>query len=65
MYYPGLQKEATIRIWKMHLARAQDIKGENFRIRSKEILKFAKEHYMELKRAGAGSWNGRCVALVP
>jgi hypothetical protein len=45
----------------MHLARAQEIKGDKFKIRSKEILKFAKEHYMELKRSGSGSWNGRCV----
>ncbi|KAI4631995.1 uncharacterized protein J4E87_002703 [Alternaria ethzedia] len=61
LYYPGLQKDATIRIWKMHLSRTQEIKGDQFKIRSKEILKFAKEHYMELKKAGSGSWNGRQI----
>lgn len=45
----------------MHLARAQTQKGTNFKIRRKEILKFAKDHYFELKKAGAGSWNGRQI----
>ncbi|RDL36239.1 Uncharacterized protein BP5553_06851 [Venustampulla echinocandica] len=61
LYYPGLQKEATIQIWKMHLARTQALKGENFKLHTKEILKFAKTHYMELKKAKAGSWNGRQI----
>ncbi|CAN9363871.1 unnamed protein product [Alternaria alternata] len=61
LYYPGLQKDATIQIWRMHLARTQEIKGDQFKIKSKEILKFAKEHYMELKKAGSGSWNGRQI----
>lgn len=61
LYYPGLQKEATIQIWKMHLARTQTINGDNLKIRNKEILKFSKKHYMELKKAGIGNWNGRYV----
>lgn len=61
LYYPGLQKEATVQVWKMHLSRTQAIKGDNFKIKTKEILKFAKEHYMELKRAKSGSWNGRQI----
>lgn len=61
LYYPGLQKDATVQIWKMHLGRTQEIKGEKFKIRTKEILKFAKEHYMELKKSGSGSWNGRQI----
>ena len=48
----------------MHLARTQEIKGEQFKIMTKKILKFAKEHYMELKRAKSGSWNGRFVSLA-
>jgi len=47
----------------MHLARTQEIKGDQFKIKSKEILKFAKEHYMELKKAGSGSWNGRYTGV--
>ncbi|KAH6842428.1 hypothetical protein B0I37DRAFT_197161 [Chaetomium sp. MPI-CAGE-AT-0009] len=61
LYYPGLQKEATMQIWKMHLARTQELKGDKFKIRKKEILKFAKNHYMELKKAQLGSWNGRQI----
>lgn len=53
-----------MQIWKMHLARTQRLKGEDFKIRTKEILKFAKNHYMELKKAKAGSWNGRYVWLT-
>jgi len=61
LYYPGLQKDATMQIWKMHLARTQALKGENFKVRQKEILKFAKKHYFDLKKAKTGSWNGRYV----
>lgn len=61
LYYPGLQKEATMQIWKMHLARTQTSKGDQFKIKTKEILKFAKNHYIELKKAKAGTWNGRYV----
>ncbi|OIW31234.1 hypothetical protein CONLIGDRAFT_679961 [Coniochaeta ligniaria NRRL 30616] len=61
LYYPGLQKEATMQIWKMHLGRTQKLKGSKFKIRTKEILKFAKNHYMELKKAQSGSWNGRQI----
>jgi hypothetical protein len=50
-----------MQIWKMHLARTQRLKGEHFKIRTKEILKFAKTQYIELKKAKAGSWNGRYV----
>jgi hypothetical protein len=52
-----------MQIWKMHLHRTQAIKSQDehvdFRINSKEILNFAKEHYYDLKKNGAGSWNGR------
>ena len=64
LYYPGLQKEATIQVWKMHLARMQEMRGDQFDIKTKEILKFAKDHYMELKRAKSGSWNGRFVSSI-
>ena len=50
-----------MQIWKMHLARTQTSKGNQFKIKTKEILKFAKNHYIELKKAKAGSWNGRYV----
>lgn len=50
-----------MQIWKMHLARTQRLKGEHFKIGTKEILKFAKTHYIELKKAKLGSWNGRYV----
>jgi hypothetical protein len=48
-----------MQIWKMHLSRTQDLKGKDLKINTKEILKFAKEHYHDLKKEGAGSWNGR------
>ena len=54
-----------MQIWKMHIARTQEMKGDKFKIKTKEILKFAKEHYMELKKAKSGSWNGRCVSSSP
>lgn len=50
-----------MQIWKMHLERTQNMKGPRFRMKSKEILKFAKEHYMDLKRGKSGSWNGRQI----
>jgi SpoVK/Ycf46/Vps4 family AAA+-type ATPase len=63
LYYPPLKKDATMQIWRMHLERTEALKGHDqnidFRINSKEILKYAKEHYYDLKKNGAGSWNGR------
>lgn len=65
LYYPPLKKDATMQIWKMHLTRTQQLKDQekdvDFKINTKEILKFAKDHYYDLKKNGAGSWNGRCV----
>ncbi|KAH7080232.1 hypothetical protein BKA63DRAFT_550873 [Paraphoma chrysanthemicola] len=61
LYYPKLKKDATMQIWKMHLRRTQELKGKSLTIHSKEILKFAKEHYIGLKKSGAGSWNGRQI----
>lgn len=43
----------------MHLDRTQELKGDKLKFDRKEILEFAKDHYLELKKAGSGVWNGR------
>ena len=65
LYYPPLKKDATMQIWKMHLNRALELKGKDMKINTKDILKFAKDHYYELKKAGSGTWNGRYAHLNP
>ncbi|KAI4701606.1 hypothetical protein J4E81_003346 [Alternaria sp. BMP 2799] len=56
-----IKRNSIVSVFLRALEYYSEIKGDQFKIRSKEILKFAKEHYMELKKAGSGSWNGRQI----
>jgi len=59
LYYPPLDEESTIQIWEMNLERTMNRKAKSgFRIKDKEILRFAKAQYM---RSEEGRWNGRQI----
>jgi hypothetical protein len=38
-------------------------KGEDFVVDTKEILRFAKQHWSTVKSNPGGRWNGRSAAL--
>ena len=61
LYYPPLDKENTMKIWKMNLSRLDHRKNQkpsnlSLDFDRKEILGFAKEHYKAGHR-----WNGRQI----
>ncbi|KAB2572574.1 hypothetical protein DBV05_g8736 [Lasiodiplodia theobromae] len=68
LYYPPLDLEQTIEIWKMNLERAERIdelrtRGTDrprMRIKREKILDYAKEQFKE-NRYGRGQWNGRQI----
>ena len=63
LFYPRLDSDATIKLYEVLLRRAKDeqknSKAVEFKIKSKEILRFAKSHFRRLERHGLGTWNGR------
>jgi hypothetical protein len=64
LFYPRLTLKSTLQIWEnsiRHVKKQDPVTGRQFKVRSKGILKFAKEHYKELKdpKAGTWPWNGR------
>ncbi|KAL4878182.1 hypothetical protein BJY04DRAFT_221328 [Aspergillus karnatakaensis] len=72
LYYPPLQEEPTVQIWKMHIKRAQkrqivipsEKEGESatkralFDVRKRDIVSFARNHFRENEKA---PWNGRQI----
>lgn len=68
VYYPRLDLDTTISLYKAFLVRAKKEQAksempETFKFRDKEILRFAKKHYRQMKKEGYSTWNGRYVRL--
>ncbi|KAE9380235.1 hypothetical protein N431DRAFT_477201 [Stipitochalara longipes BDJ] len=68
LYYPGLDKKATIQIWKIWLRITKErmkermmLGGRSFKIAEHEILEFAKSHYRSLQASNLTNWNGRQI----
>ena len=63
LFYPKIDEDATIKIWKMNIDRAREIWGDKLSIDEpdrKAILQYASDHYKELVRSDT-SWNGRQI----
>ena len=63
LFYPKIEEEATIKIWKMNIDRARMVWGDKLSIDDddrKGILKFASKHYKELAQSET-TWNGRQI----
>lgn len=65
LFYPRLDKDSTIKIWEMNLARAQETWGDKLSIDEKdqkEILDFASKHFLDLEKSKKTIvWNGRQI----
>ncbi|KAJ5494612.1 hypothetical protein N7463_010699 [Penicillium fimorum] len=64
LYYPKLDKKTSIQIWRNNIGRIRkEFKAQNqdFDIREKEIIKFAKEHFKDIKEKNLLNWNGRQI----
>jgi len=59
--YPTLDLDSTEQIWQMNIDRSKDHLGSKLKIKEKEILRFAVNHFMQKERAGEGPWNGRQI----
>lgn len=63
LFYPKLDLEVTLRLYEMFAERARREQEQRdnyrFRIKEREILRFAKKHYLKLERDGLDTWNGR------
>lgn len=62
LLYLPLDESATLKLYEEFIKRAkaeQERSGSFFKIKEKEILRFAKRHFRQLKKEGLGTWNGR------
>ncbi|RWA06679.1 hypothetical protein EKO27_g8426 [Xylaria grammica] len=64
LYYPRLNKETSLKIWKNNIESLEaGIKDSQrqFQVESDEILEFAKAQYKDIKRRKLRRWNGRQI----
>ncbi|KAI0427951.1 hypothetical protein F5Y09DRAFT_314758 [Xylaria sp. FL1042] len=65
LFYPRFDLEATIRLYSTYIKRTraeqERLQSPTFRIKEKEILKFAKRHFRQGEKEGLGTWNGRQI----
>lgn len=59
--YPTLDLDSTEQIWQMNIDRSKEHLGSKLKVKEKEILRFAVNHFMQKERAGEGPWNGRQI----
>ena len=60
LYYPTLDEDSTVKIWKNHLENSDELKA--LEVDHEGILKFARKHYREPRyRSGGEVWNGRQI----
>ena len=68
LYYPPIDLDVTVKLYGVFLKRARDEQKRTgvtqFKIKEKEILKFAKNHFKCLMKDGYNTWNGRSVPLL-
>lgn len=63
LYYPPLDEESAMQVWKMNLQRLIEQK-HNFDADVKGITKYAKRHYRTLEKSKRATWNGRQIKNV-
>lgn len=63
LFYPHLGLDATLQLYQIlldrTLAEQKQSKTVDFKVKPKEILRFAKWHYRHLGKEGLATWNGR------
>ncbi|KAI8631371.1 hypothetical protein F5Y19DRAFT_473778 [Xylariaceae sp. FL1651] len=66
LFYPKLDLEATHKLYEVYIKRTRTEQERakpaiTFKIRDKEIMRFAKRHFREMEKEGLGTWNGRQI----
>ena len=63
LFYPRFDLEATLRLYAPYITRTraeqERLQSTRFKIKEKEILKWAKRHFRRAEKEGLGTWNGR------
>jgi hypothetical protein len=63
LFYPHLGIDATLQLYQIlldrTLAEQKQSKTVDFKVKPKEILRFAKLNFRRLEREGLATWNGR------
>lgn len=60
LYYPPLDEESAMKIWKMNLQRLLE-QRHDFDADVKGIIKYAKRQYRALEKSKRATWNGRQI----
>ncbi|KAI1328142.1 hypothetical protein F5Y16DRAFT_398785 [Xylariaceae sp. FL0255] len=65
LFYPSFSLEQTRQLYEVYINRTREEQKRanvaSFKIKEKEILKFARRHFKEMERDGLGTWNGRQI----
>ena len=63
LFYPHLGIDATLQLCQIlldrTLAEQKQSKTVDFKVKPKEILRFAKSHFRGLEKESLATWNGR------
>ncbi|KAF4992487.1 hypothetical protein FDECE_13703 [Fusarium decemcellulare] len=65
LFYPKLDLEVTTKLYEKFIKRAREEQDRTgcylFKIKEKEILRFAAKHFRRLEKSGSETWNGRQI----
>ncbi|KAI0874099.1 hypothetical protein GGS24DRAFT_501119 [Hypoxylon argillaceum] len=65
LFYPKFDLEATLKLYSTYIERTREqqdqLESNTFKIKDKEILKFARRHFRQNEKEGLGTWNGRQI----
>jgi AAA+ superfamily predicted ATPase len=63
LYYPNFDLDATLNLYEVFIGRIKKAQKQDsspmFVIKDREIMRFAKRHFKQLKKEGLETWNGR------
>lgn len=63
LFYPKFDLEATLKLYSTYIERTREqqdqLESNTFKIKDKQILKFARRHFRQNEKEGLGTWNGR------
>ncbi|TRX92150.1 hypothetical protein FHL15_007017 [Xylaria flabelliformis] len=65
LFYPKFDLDATLKLYSTYIKRTrleqERLQSTNFKIKEKEIMKFARRHFRQAEKEGLGTWNGRQI----
>ncbi|KAI1357297.1 hypothetical protein F5Y08DRAFT_177537 [Xylaria arbuscula] len=65
LFYPKFDLEATRTLYATYIKRTraeqERLQSSSFKIKEKEILKWAELHFLKAEKEGLGTWNGRQI----